>query len=38
MCSKKGRREIMLSDNISGINSIADLFMTLCDSTVVEIL
>lgn len=38
MFSKKGRREIMLSDNISGLSIIADLFMTLCDSTVVEIL
>lgn len=28
----------MLSDNISGINRVAKLFVTLCDSTAVEVL
>lgn len=28
----------MLSDNIAGINRVAELFVTLCDSTAVEVL
>lgn len=38
VCNEKGRRKIMLSDNISGINRVAELFVTLCDSTAVEVL
>lgn len=38
MGDEKERGEIMLSDNISGINRVAELFATLCDSTAVEVL
>ena len=38
MCNGKGRREIMLSDSTSGINRVSEVFVTLCDSTAVQVL